>query len=151
MHKKIILLPLIALCIYCYACSGSKSLPNPLLLKTGTYDFSMTDSLTNKTLLTGTFTIDTSGEDVFGNYSITSVADSLFIGYGSVKRGGEFKGHYNKVLGQVSVNMNPRIADANVYVSGEIKGKTIRGVWSYSTISMTTGTTGGKFKADLQE
>jgi hypothetical protein len=153
MKKQIILLPVIALlCIYCYACTSSKTVPvNQLQLRTGKYDFTMSDSLTNKTLVTGTLNIDASDEDVYGNYSITSVADSIFVGYGSIKRGGEFKGHYNKVLGQISMNMNPRIADANVYVSAEIKGKTLRGVWSYSTMSTTTGSTGGKFKADLQE
>jgi len=149
MNKKIIILPIIVLiCIYIYACSGSKTDPNSKVLQTGTYDFTMTDSLAGMTLVKGTVSIDTSGVDLFGHYYITSVSDSSFTGYGSIKRGGEYKGHYDKLTGQVSMNMNPRIADANVYISAQIKGSNLNGGWNFSGMKNSNG---GIFKATLQQ
>ena len=148
MNKKILLLPVIVLiCIYCYACSGSKIDPNSTTLLTGTYDFTMTDSLAGITLVKGTVSVDTSGDDLFGHYYITSVTDSSFTGYGSIKRGGEYKGHYDRIGHLVSMNMNPRIADANVYLSAAIKGATLNGGWNFSVMRNDVG---GLFRATLK-
>jgi len=142
--KRIYLLPVIILfCLFYYAC-GSSSDTTSKYLKKGTYDFILMDSLSIP-LVEGVAEIDTSGSDVFGSYQIVKVADSTFKGYGSIQRGGEFKGHYDRTTGEVSMNMNPRVADANIFVSAKIYGTILRGTWSYSTFRGNTS--GGNFKA----
>src|SRR5205085_6878359 len=142
--KNIYLLPfLILVCVFIYSCSGSDSGTNPKSIRTGTYDYVFRDSLTNRILITGVMDIDTSGADIYGHYSVTTVADSSFTGYGSVQRGGEFKGHYDKTTGEISMNMNPRVADANMFINAKVKTKTLNGSWNFS--GMRAPSPGGIF------
>jgi hypothetical protein len=34
----------------------------------------------------------------------------------------------------ISINMNPKIADANLFISAKISGDSLNGTWMYSTM-----------------
>ena len=98
------------------SCSGSKY--TPVDIKTGNYGFSMSDSLGN-TVAEGDMNIDTSaGGKVNGTYSFTTKYNSSYPGLNTM--GGTFNGAYDKSTGMVHLNMNPKLADANVFVEARV-------------------------------
>jgi hypothetical protein len=147
MKKNIFLLSAVFLfCLYCCACSGSKVNPTSKTLITGNYHFALSDSLW-RVLLNGTMNVDTTGGNVTGSYKISVVKDSSFYGY-SMLRGGGFTGKYDKTGGFISLNMNPKVADANVYITLKIRGEYLTGTWNYATMSGNLN--GGNIKAALE-
>jgi hypothetical protein len=123
------------------SCSGSKY--TPVDIKTGNYSFSMSDS-TGNTLVDGDMKIDTTSTGkVSGTYSFTKKYVSDFPGLSTM--GGSFAGTYEKKEGMVHINMNPKLADANVYIGARVYRSSLAGEWSFTTIKGVLAT--GKFVA----
>jgi hypothetical protein len=112
------------------SCSGSKY--KPVDIKTGNYGFSMSDS-TGNTVADGDMNLDTStGGKVYGTYSFTNKYVSSYPGLNTM--GGSFNGSYNKTDGMLHLNMNPKLADGNVFVEARVYTNSFAGDWSYSTL-----------------
>lgn len=124
------------------SCSGSKY--TPVDIKTGNYDFSMSDSLGN-TVAEGDMKLDTAeGSKVYGTYSFTTKYNSSYPGLNTM--GGTFNGSYIKSTGMVHLNMNPKLADANVFVEARVYRNSLAGEWTFST--MMGVKSAGKFVAN---
>jgi hypothetical protein len=124
------------------SCTGSKY--TPVDIKTGNYSFSMSDSLGN-TVAEGDMKLDTTtGGKVYGTYSFTTKYNSSYPGLNTM--GGTFDGVYDKGPGMVHLNMNPKLADANVFVEARVYRNSIAGVWSFNTNKGIKST--GKFVAN---
>lgn len=148
MIKKLICV--VVLCIIASGCSSSNTdevVKKPTkkggdsLLPYGNYEVSMYDSAGGK-LLDAVMTIDSVGPSanadmklVIGSYKIIKdYAD--FSGRSTIS--GEFEGYLNNDRKVLSINTNPRIADANVFINFNIVGKTLDGSWNYSTYRGST-------------
>lgn len=128
-----------------YSCSSSnKSTTVTYELQTGDYTFSLWDS-NNKILIDGSLTVGSITETaVIGTYKTTMLYDSTFS-TASKLTGGNFTGKFSSKTGMLGFNMNPKIADNNVYFSGKADGDKITGDWTESTMMGTKNT--GKFQA----
>jgi len=103
----------------------------------------MLDSLDNK-LVEGVLSInDFDKEKTSGTYSKDKVFNDSFPGFNSMK--GFFNGKVDVKGKKVSINMNPKIADNNIFISCEIKKDSLIGKWIFSTMLGTSRT--GKFYA----
>ena len=151
---KIITLLSIVLVLLFNACSGSDS-EKSISLKTGKYGYILSDS-TGISLIEGEMSIvkitkqtatgDENDYEVTGSYTITkNTADTSYYGFATMN-GGELKGYYNDKKKFISINTNPRIADANVFLNATVKTGEMRGSWSYSTFRGTRNE-GGLFSA----
>jgi hypothetical protein len=113
-----------------YACSGSDSVKYKL--QAGKYSFIMSDS-TGKNLIEGDMTlikIDTM--KVSGSYEVTKKFIDKIPGMSMTK--GIYEGTYDTASAFVSLNMNPKMADANVFVKAKIYRNSLVGEWNYSTL-----------------
>lgn len=115
------------------ACGGSqKNKTDKSPIKTGVYDFALYDTVSFK-LLDGTLDIKSTGNsNLEGEYNITNqYIDTV---PGNLKKSGEFSGQYSVKDKMVSFNMNPKIADANIFMHGSIYKDSITGTWDFSTM-----------------
>ena len=136
---------IIAASIIMYSCSSSKD-TSAGAPQTGEYSYTISDSIGNK-LIVGTLNIIAVDKGNFnGTYKKLSVYDSTFTAY-NILRGGDFSGTY-KTNGEIGFNMNPKMADNNVFIGGKLIGGVIDGTWTHSTMSGTKSK--GKFNAVLQ-
>jgi hypothetical protein len=127
-----------------YSCSSSNTAGSGP--QTGDYTSTFSDSVGNK-LIDGIFTIETAdGGKITGSFKKSNTYDSTFSGYGLL-RGGKFTGTY-KQNGDIGFNMNPMLADNNVYIGAKLSGDNIAGNWAQSTMTGTKSK--GKFSAALK-
>lgn len=127
--------------IYFYACSSSS---NGSTDKTHTvkYNFIMTDS-NNASLSEGELVLDSFPAKKFnGNYKVTRMYIDKISG---LKSKGKFEGSADDPMQNISINMNPKLADANLFISAKIAGDSLNGTWAYSTIKGVTSA--GFFKS----
>jgi hypothetical protein len=127
--------------VFILSCSGSKY--TPAELKTGNYTFSMSDS-TGTTSADGDMKLDTNSEGkVYGTYTFANKYVKDYPGLSTM--GGTFSGDYKKSEGMVFLNMNPKLADANVFVNVKVYRSSLAGEWKYTTINGVKAA--GKFVA----
>gem|GEM_PF-1802346 len=139
---------IIVLLLFVAACGGSKTtkkinnLKNPPV-NTGRYDFALYDTLSFK-LAEGTMDIkSTKDSRLQGEYNVTNqYVDDM---PGELQKSGEFEGQYSLEESKISFNMNPKIADANIFMYGTIYKDSITGIWNFSTMRGVTEK--GEFKA----
>ncbi len=144
--KREIITVLIVFCILVLSCSGSKYTPSEL--KTGSYNFYMSDSNGNR-LIEGDLKLDTNQEgSVSGTYSITKKYVTDFPGLSTMA--GNCAGTYKKSEGMIHLNMNPKLADANVFIGAKIYRNSLAGEWSYSNFNIGKSAK-GKFVANYRE
>jgi len=127
------------------ACSGSEY--GKYKLQTGNYSFVVTDSL-GKHLVEGDLILNrTELNRVYGSYEVTKKYVDKLPGMSMSK--GIFEGTYDSIKGLVSLNLNPKMADANIFVTARIYRTSLAGEWIYSTILGTRGR--GNFVAEKVE
>jgi hypothetical protein len=142
------------ICLFClvfsfaliiYSCSSTgHSTETTYELSAGEYTYTIWDSVSNK-ILEGEMNISTvSKTAVTGSYKTSVIYDSTFPGVTRLQ-GGDFKGKFLPETGMLSINMNPKVADYNVYFSGKSESNKITGDWTLSTFSGTKNK--GKFQA----
>jgi hypothetical protein len=127
--KRVYFLYIVLFSIGIISCSASKYTPVPL--KTGNYSFTMSDSSGNK-LIDGSIKLDTNSMGkISGTYSITKKYVTDFPGLSTMT--GNCEGTYEKSEGMIHLNMNPKLADANVFIGAKIYRTSLAGEWSFST------------------
>jgi hypothetical protein len=131
-------------CIIAFqSCSGSHTISHRLI--TGEYSYVMTDSVGNP-LVEGTLVLDTTGVGILsGNYKVTKKIVENFYGLRTMQ--GIYSGTYDKKVHTFYINMNPKLADANVMIKGKYTSSYLVGEWIYSTIAGIKN--GGNFTAEL--
>lgn len=126
----------IALMALLAGCSSSGS-GEYVAFEKGDYTFQMKDSAGGK-LVDGNLTVvNVQGNNVSGTYTFTKKYVDDFPGLSSM--GGEFAGNVSPDQKTVSLNTNPKIADANVFVSLTAGKYSFYGNWAYSTMRGTLG------------
>jgi hypothetical protein len=133
-------------CFLFFSCSSSDKTVSHELTK-GDYSFTLSSD-DNKTLLKGTLTVESiSGEDITGKYKRTSLLDTNYSALIRLEEG-EYTGKFIAGTGTFGINLNPKVADNNVFLNGIVYGNTIEGSWNHSVMRGSTGK--GKFKAVLK-
>lgn len=144
--KKVLICSYLLFLVFILSCSGSKYTPPDL--KTGNYIFYISDSSGN-TLAEGEMKLDTnSNGSITGTYNFTKKYVTTFPGLSTMK--GNCSGTYKKTEGMIHLNMNPKLADANVYIGAKIYRNSLAGEWSYTTMNPVSETK-GKFVANYRE
>ena len=145
---KFILLPVLLSAVLIFnACGGSNTTTtikkSKAPVKIGIYDFSLIDSVGIK-LADGTLNFKSADKNkITGNFDVTNqYADNI---PGLFNKSGDFEGQFSLELNKVSVNMNPKVADANIFLNGDCYQDSIIGTWNYSTMRGPLNT--GVFKA----
>ena len=143
MKEKLYLITLVFLgCILIYACSSSHHMNGKM--QTGKYNFTLMDSA-NNSLADGVLNIETAAKrNMSGTYSVTKMYVDKVNG---LKSSGEFEATSDVTMKIFTINMDPKIADANLFVNANYTGDSLNGTWYYST--MMGAQTGGNFKAAL--
>jgi len=142
---------LIILTCACYvlACSIAKTSDQPKPFPLGDYDYTSYDEHGDK-VVQGRISITSSEKrrigaeettQLKGNWELKKVGKQERIGLQEGK--GELVGSLDK--GEIYLNLNPNISDANVYLNGKIEGKRFHGTWTFS--GYTGPVTKGTFEA----
>lgn len=136
------------------SCGGSSTKTVNPKLKKGKYSYILTDSL-NAPLVEGVMTVDAvtktdiGGKNMYnvtGTYTITNITTDTSYTAFSTMRPGDYKGFYNDSLRTVNINTNPQIADANVFITSDVRTDGLSGWWNFSTFRGTQNQA-GFFKA----
>lgn len=143
--KKIYFLLLLPV-LYYFGCTGGCSTYCTTDCKDlicGKYYYTISDSIDNK-LVDGVINIsDCEGDKISGTYSKDKIFSDSFPGYSSLK--GFFSGNVDAKEKKAFINLNPKIADNNIFISIEINKENLKGKWTYSTMRGKIGT--GSFSA----
>lgn len=116
--------------IILFSCSSS-NVDSSKKFSAGKYNCIFTDSLDSK-VVEGEMTIDSVGLNFIGIYKTTKTVNADYPGVSHMS--GEFQGGFNETSKLYGFNMNPKVADANVFVTAKwINGK-LKGTWTYSTM-----------------
>jgi hypothetical protein len=111
-------------------------------LEKGSYNFIMYDSSGAK-LADGNFSVDTIKNDIVtGTYSFKNKYKS-FSGFSIMN--GRFRGEINRTENTVTINTNPRVADANTFFTLKRTSEGLSGTWIHTLFRGSIQ--GGKFTA----
>jgi len=133
---------LILISIYC--CSSSDPIIRKNKFVIGNFDYKLTDSAGNL-LANGIMKVNyLKANNMSGNYTVIKNPDYTFDGASTMNDGG-FSGMYEDTLSKVFFNMNPRMADANVFIYAQDYTDSLKGYWIYSTFRGNK--TGGFYSA----
>jgi hypothetical protein len=122
---------LILVSIYC--CSTSDPIIRRYKFKIGEFNYQLTDS-SGKNLVTGVMKVNFLKENnMSGSYTVVKEPDAQFDGMETLKDNTGFTGQYNDSSAVVFFNMNPKIADANIFINAKDYTDSLKGTWSYST------------------
>jgi len=130
---------LLMLTLGCYgiACSVARTSEGPKPFPVGDYDYTSYDEKGDK-VVQGRISITSSEKrrigseeqtQLKGNWELKKVGNQERIGLQEGK--GELVGSIDK--GEITLNLNPNINDANVYLRGKIEGKRFHGTWTFSS------------------
>jgi len=130
-----------------FDCSSSSTSSSAPGLSTGEYTFTFWNSQ-NAKILDGRLTVDSvdGSGNISGSFRRTQLYDSTFSGALLVK-GGNYSGKFDPKSGTVGFNLNPKLADNNVYISGKVAPDNIQGTWQHLYMNNSEK---GKFSADLK-
>ncbi|TRZ64048.1 hypothetical protein D4R20_03255 [bacterium] len=138
MTKKILLLIFLAMSGLYLGCSGNSSCAfvSGSIVLSGNYDFVFTDSL-NTPFLDGKMNLKVvDGDKVSGDYTMGNKYSDRPDGFSSLQ--GLLAGSVDSKNMSVFLNMNPKLADNNIFVNADIKQQDIiKGNWTYSTYTGT--------------
>lgn len=118
------------LALILFVCSSSNI--DTSRLSKGKYNYVFTDSLGNK-IIEGEMTVDTAASKFKGTFKSSKVMNADYPGI-SIMKSGEYQGGYNEISNMYGLNMNPKIADANIFVSAKWFDGKLKGTWTYSTM-----------------
>jgi hypothetical protein len=102
----------------------------------------MTDS-NNTSLSEGELVVESFlAKKISGNYKVTKMYVDKING---LKSKGKFEGTADDQMQNININMNPKLADANLFITAKVTGDSLNGTWDYSTIKGVTSA--GFFKS----
>ena len=118
-----------------YSCSsGNNNLTHSIinLDSPDSYYFEMLNS-ENVKILEGVLKVENVTDmDISGTYTFTKIYDEKFSGISVMK--GNFSGQRNKSEKTLSLNMNPKVADNNIFVNLTVMKYYLMGSWIHSTM-----------------
>ncbi len=118
--------------LYLFGCSSSEQVIKKNKIKLGDYSYIMSDSA-GLQLANGNLKIDYyKGNEISGTYTVTKDTAIKFEGQETMKDG-PFSGNYNDSLSLAFFNLNPKIADANIFIFATDYTDSLKGSWYYST------------------
>lgn len=127
-----------------YSCGSSDPIIRKNKFILGDFDYKMTDS-TGNLLASGTMKVTyLKAGNLSGNYTVTKNPDYTFDG-ASTMNDGPFSGMYEDTTSIVFFNMNPKMADANVFIYAKDYTDSLTGYWNYSVFRGNK--TGGFYSA----
>ena len=128
----------------CTNCADKEVVYSPFVKSfLGNYSFKMIDS-TGKTLVEGTISPkDFIDPNISGLYTITNFVEGSFKS--EINQSGNFTGILEEKTKKVFVNMNPKVADNNIFLRLEVFGNELKGTWEKSTMMGLKGK--GNFSA----
>ena len=143
--KNTALLFILFLGFYLFSCSSSK--PTTQIIKDGKYNFAFYDTAANKKC-DGNLTLENAESNkIFGKYKVVNRSSDTIPGLNYTK--GYYEGTVDTKTGSIFMNMNPKIADANLFVNSILKADSLIGTWNFSTMKGIQSR--GIFKAALSE
>lgn len=112
------------------SCSGSKEkLPDKIL--EASYSYILSDSSDNR-ISEGILTVETAKlQKISGKFEINKNYVSNIKPLN--KKNGKFEGNVDENIQSMSINMNPKLADSNIFVNAKVKGDSLIGDWNFST------------------
>jgi hypothetical protein len=130
--KKFILLFVILIPAF-FSCNSGKETYTLINLDVpDSYYFEMINS-SNAKILDGILKVENISEsDISGTYTIVNILDDKFSGLSTMK--GNFSGQRNKSVNSINLNMNPKVADNNVFVNLTVMKYYLMGSWVHSTM-----------------
>ena len=140
------------ICAYGLACSATRGDNSQKPFPVGDYQYTSYDEKGDK-VTQGRISITSSeprkiGSEettqLKGNWELKKVGNQERIGLQEGK--GDLVGSIDK--GEIVINLNPNISDANVYLKGKIEGRRFHGTWSFN--GYTGPVTKGTFEATKQ-
>jgi hypothetical protein len=115
-----------------YCCTSSQPEIRRNRFRTGDFNYTMTDSSGVK-LAGGILKVDyVKGKDMSGTYTVIKDTSKTFEGHETMNNG-PFSGHYNDSLSIAFFNLNPRMADANIFIFANDYSDSLKGDWYFST------------------
>jgi len=117
---------------FIYSCGSSDNIIRKYKFIKGDFTYVMTDSSDNP-LVKGNLKVDYLKErNLSGSYTVTKDTAVHFAGEETFN-GGTFTGYFNDSLSIAFFNMNPKVADANIFISATDYTDSLIGDWYYST------------------
>lgn len=117
---------------FVYGCGSSDKVIRKHKFVKGEFSYVMTDSAGIQ-LVNGKLKVDYLKEKKLSG-SYTAIKDpTVRFGGDETLNGGSFTGYYNDSLSIVSFNMNPMIADANIFINATDYTDSLKGDWYFST------------------
>lgn len=139
---KTFLIPFLIYIAFIVGCGTSK-IDKLKLTISGKYYFVMYDSAAEK-LAEGTMEIAEPDNTLLsGSYIFTKKYAEDFPAYSTMKQ--NFEGNLTDNGGKIFLNLNPKIADNNVFISADVSVDSLNGKWTYSTMKGIKDS--GKFRA----
>ncbi|MFA5011846.1 MAG: hypothetical protein WC644_07790 [Ignavibacteria bacterium] len=128
----------------CTNCSEKEVVYSPFVKSfLGNYNFKMTDSIGN-TLVEGIISPkDYVDPNIVGTYTVTNFIESSFKS--EIYQSGSFTGILDEKTKKAFVNLNPKVADNNIFLRLEVFGNELKGTWEKSTVMGLKGK--GNFNA----
>lgn len=128
----------------CTNCTDKEVVYSPFVKSLiGIYNFSMTDS-TGKTIVEGIISPkEFNDPNISGTYTVTNFVESSFKS--EINQLGSFTGVIDEKSRKIFVNMNPKVADNNIFLRLEVFGTELKGTWEKSTMMGLKGN--GNFSA----
>ena len=128
----------------CTNCTDKEVVYSPFVKSLlGNYNFSMTDS-SGITIVEGIISPkEFYDPNISGTYSVTNFIKNSFKS--EINQSGSFTGVLDEKARKVFVNMNPKVADNNIFLRLEVVGTELKGTWEKSTMMGLQGK--GNFSA----
>jgi hypothetical protein len=124
---------ILSVLISIYCCSTSDPIIRRYKFEIGEFNYKLTDS-SGKNLVSGVMKVSFLKENnMSGSYTVVKEPDVQFDGMETLKDNGGFTGQYNDSSAIVFFNMNPKIADANIFINAKDYTDSLKGTWNYST------------------
>lgn len=99
----------------------------------GNYGFKMSDS-SGKTIAEGLISPkDFTDPNISGTYTVTNFVESSFKS--EISQSNNFTGVLEEKTKKVFINLNPKIADNNIYLRLDFSGSELKGTWEKSTMT----------------
>jgi len=114
-----------------YSCTSSDPIIRKNKFEIGDFNYKLTDSSGNM-LVSGVMKVNYyKAGTLSGNYTAIKDSSRTFIG-AETMNDGAFSGMYEDTTSKVFFNMNPKMADANVFIYAMDHTDSLKGYWTYS-------------------
>jgi hypothetical protein len=133
MLKKIFYFILVVVSVACYGCAGNDA-KTPAVIKEENYKYSFSDT-SDIPFIEGKMKLFINGDRLIGEYTIDTSFSERPSGFSSLP--GALSGNIETSETKektVFLNMNPKLADNNIFVYTVIASDSLKGYWVHSSM-----------------